>query len=316
MNEDKLHIQNYRYLIIGGTTKAATTSVFYYLADHPQVCAAFRKETRFFLDQDYINPSLYRYEDGLEKYETFFLNTSSAKLLIEATPEYLYSSGTPYKINNSLPKAKILFILREPISRLISWYRFAMQAGIIAGNISFDEYVIQQFHNKENIKKNLRILEQGLYSNYLKSYFVVFGKDRVHVIFYENLSNNPEIVLKEICMFGDIDPEFFSNYNFEVLNRTEKMRSVKVHKAYINIRKLINIKLPRVYKSLRKIWMPLKPIYLNLNTVQTENVLISPTTKAFLSDYYGQEANSLVSLLGKPVPWQSAQLFSNKIYYE
>ena len=42
-----------RYLIIGGTTKAGTTSLHAYLSDHPQVCASSIKETRFFLDRDY-----------------------------------------------------------------------------------------------------------------------------------------------------------------------------------------------------------------------------------------------------------------------
>ena len=59
----------HHYIIIGGTTKAATTSLYFYLADHPNVCASNIKETRFFLDADYPLPVKYRLEDGLEKYE-------------------------------------------------------------------------------------------------------------------------------------------------------------------------------------------------------------------------------------------------------
>lgn len=59
---DKLStLANHRFGIIGGGSKAGTTSVFNYLADHPEICAADAKETRFFLDADYPLPSKLRY---------------------------------------------------------------------------------------------------------------------------------------------------------------------------------------------------------------------------------------------------------------
>ena len=49
---EKKRVGDYHYLIVGGTTKAATTSLFSYLANHPATCAATYKETRFFLSTD------------------------------------------------------------------------------------------------------------------------------------------------------------------------------------------------------------------------------------------------------------------------
>jgi hypothetical protein len=43
------NLSAHRFLIIAGTSKAGTRSVFNYLAGHPQICPA-EKETRFFLD--------------------------------------------------------------------------------------------------------------------------------------------------------------------------------------------------------------------------------------------------------------------------
>lgn len=61
------------YLIIGGTTKAGTTSIFRYLSAHPDVCASSLKETRFFLDKDYPLPSTNRFNgSNLECYRVFF----------------------------------------------------------------------------------------------------------------------------------------------------------------------------------------------------------------------------------------------------
>ena len=44
-------------LIIAGSNKCGTPSVFRYLSEHPAVCPASRKETGFFFgDQDYASP--------------------------------------------------------------------------------------------------------------------------------------------------------------------------------------------------------------------------------------------------------------------
>ena len=92
-----------RHLIIGGTTKAATTSLFNYLGTHPAICASSVKETRFFLDGDYPLPSKYRAEAGLERYGEFFRSCHADQWRLDATPDYLYSPGTPGRLRESLP---------------------------------------------------------------------------------------------------------------------------------------------------------------------------------------------------------------------
>ena len=300
MDDVKLPLQYYRYLIIAGTTKAGTTSLFNWLAKHPEVSASFRKETNYFLDKEWGNPSVYRYEDGIEKYGVNYRYSSGEKLYIEASPEYLYSPGTPLKIFNSLPKAKILFILRDPISRLISWYKFAKQIGIISPNLTFDDFIIQQRQNVSSIKPN--ILEQGLYSKYLARYFEIFDSNRVKVIFFEELSGNPLEVMKDICIFCEIDPEFYNNFQFEVFNKTERMRFVKVHQIYITIRKNLSLKVPRIYIRVKKIWDYFKPLYIRLNSIKDHKLIISKHARQNIFDYYSHEINNLESLLKRPVP--------------
>jgi len=301
MDDVKLPLQYYRYLIIAGTTKAGTTSLFNWLAEHPEVSASFRKETNFFLDREWENASIYRYEDGIEKYGANYRYSLAEKLYIEASPEYLYSPGTPLKIFNSLPKAKILFILRDPFSRLISWYKFAKQIGIISPNLTFDDFIIQQSQNTGSIKPN--ILEQGLYSKYLARYFEIFDSNRVKVIFFEELADNPLEVMKDICKFCEIDPEFYNNFQFKVFNKTERMRFVKVHQIYITIRKNLSLKMPRIYIRLKKIWDYFKPLYIRLNSIRDHEFIISKHARQNIFDYYSHEINKLESLLKRPVPW-------------
>jgi hypothetical protein len=296
------NVKDFSYLIIGGTTKAGTTSFYNYLVAHPEVSGSFRKETNFFLDKEWEeNPSIYRYEDGIEKYGANYHYSSIRKLYIEASPEYLYSPGTPIKIFNSLPKAKILFILRNPFSRLISWYKFAKQIGIISPNVTFDDFISQQNQNIGSIKPN--ILEQGLYSKYLARYFEIFNSNRVKVIFFEDLAGNPLEVIKDICKFCEIVPEFYNNFQFKVFNRTERMRFVKVHEIYIAIRENLSLKMPRLYIRSKKIWDYLKPLYIRLISIKDHEPIISKHTRQNIFDYYSHEISKLEFLLKKPVPW-------------
>jgi hypothetical protein len=301
-------LQNARYLIIGGTTKAATTSLFFYLKEHPQVCAANWKEVRFFLDDEYPLKSKYRLADGLDKYADFYAHCTGNKLRVEATPDYLYSIGTPRKIKDSLPLTKCLFILREPVSRLISWYRFAKQNDDIASEISFDEYVrmLVREEGRKGRLQHMLVLEQGRYARYLQSYFEVFDRERAQVTFYEEFLQGPAAVLEDICLFAGIEPGFYKDFDFKVYNKTETLRHPLVHKMYIglryHVRKFTHDK-PLVHRNLSRLRQLFEPFYLRLNARAEEHTAVSPATAKFLKDYYAEEIGLLQELLARKVPW-------------
>ena len=303
-------VKEHSYLIIGGTTKAATTSLFSYLADHPQICASSLKESRFFLDADYPVPSKYRFEDGLDKYEELFQHCHDAQLLrLEATPDYLYSVGTPQKIKSSLPKAKLAFILREPVSRLISWYKYAKQIGQLSPNFSFEAYVQEQLQAIEAElprPQHMRALEQGRYSLYLRPYFNLLGRENIHIAFQEDLSREPTFLLKEFCSFISIEPNFYSDYHFKILNSTKAMKNTDLHRLYMQfrfqVRKSVYNK-PAVRAILRQLRMLFEQFYFRINTQPSEQIVIPSSVKEILNAYYRQEAQELASLIGKAVPW-------------
>jgi hypothetical protein len=303
-----MNVKEYKYLIIGGTTKAATTSLFYYLAEHPEVCAANYKEVRLFLSKDYPLPSKFRFEDGLEKYANFFNHCDDDKLRMEATPDYLHSQGTPLKIRESLPNSKLIFILREPISRLMSWHRFSQQYGLMPKKTSFDEYVELQRRKGETMSgQHLLIMEQGRYSVFLKPYYEHFGRDRIHVVFYEDLAESPEAVLRDVSIFTEIDPDFYANYDFKVHNRTLAMRFPALHKLYWTIRFRVRQHThdkPAIHGVIRRARLIFEPIYLYFNSRSLNKTGISESTRQMLEDYYRGEVQALEELTGKKVPWE------------
>lgn len=304
-------VGDYNYLIVGGTTKAATTSLFAYLTDHPAICAATYKETRFFLSSDYPLPSKYRYKGEVEAYADLFPNCDETQLRMESTPDYLYCEKARERIAEFLPYAKLAFSLREPISRLISWYRFAKQIGKLPETLSFDAYVELLFAALERDggkkEQHLQTLRQGCYAIYLERYFKQFGATRIHVLFYEELAAQPAKVMTDLCEFAGIDAGFYRDYAFKVTNRTEKMRNSGLHRKYrdfrFRLRQWTHDK-PIIHNPLRTIRRTIEPLYLRLNTQVDQKIQMSEETRHRLVDYYQCDIEALSELIGKPLPWK------------
>ena len=350
-------VGNYKYLIVGGTTKAATTSLFAYLAAHPAICAATYKETRFFLDKTYPLPSKYRYSGNVEEYNLLFPeeDDGDSRIRLESTPDYLYCPNACERIAEFLPHAKLVFSLREPISRLISWYRFAKQNGTLPQTLSFDGYVEMLFKeirdrgtardrpspygnaeadrgtaracpspygsagacppqsvNSKNTpppattEQYLQTLQQGCYTVYLKPYFERFGVARIHILFYEDIAENPRTVLANLCEFACIDADFYEDYTFQVTNRTETMKNSELHRKYRNFRFQLRQwthNKPIIHNPLRAVRKAIEPLYLRLNTRAAEQVDVSEETRQRLVDYYREDVQALAALIGQPAPW-------------
>ena len=312
-------VSDYCYLIVGGTTKAATTSLFAYLADHPTICGATYKETRFFLHSDYPLPSKYRYSGDLEEYNLLF-PLCGDQVRLDSTPDYLYCRHALERIAKFLPHAKLAFSFREPISRLISWYRFAKQIGKLPQDISFDVYVKMLFDAEEQFQmdsastdekpiheQHMQALRQGCYALYLKEYFKRFKSNRLYILFYEDFAAHPSKVLTGLCNFAGIDANFYEDYAFKVTNRTETMKNTEFHKKYrdfrFRLRQCTHNK-PIIHNPLRLMRRTIEPLYLRLNTRPIENVHMSEDTQNQLINYYKSDVRDLAKLIGKVPPWE------------
>src|SRR5204862_2385931 len=259
-----------RFLVIAGTSKAGTTSVFSYLANHPQICRA-EKETRFFLDADYPLSSKKRYQkNGPETYLSLFDSGPPENWRLEATPDYLYSANTPYFIRQTLANVRLVFILREPISRLLSWYRFARKRTVIPDDMTFDDYVSIQRDGGTRVRQQrahpaFYALEHGRYSVYLRTYLELFGESSVYISFYEDLRRDALGFIIPICRWIGIDEAYFHNFQFDIINKGSDVHSRYLHKAYMEsgrrARSLLRHAPPKLQLLLRQIRPRVDAIY-------------------------------------------------------
>ena len=101
-----------------GAARSGTTSLYQYLARHPDVLMSTPKEPVFFEAE---------YENGLAYYrDRYFKGWNGEPALGEARPANLLLSYVAPRIRESFPDAKLVAILRNPVDRAYShwWVKY------------------------------------------------------------------------------------------------------------------------------------------------------------------------------------------------
>lgn len=298
------------FLLIGGTTKAATTSLFSYLRSHPSVCASSLKESRFFLDEDYPLSAHHRFRDGLQYFDRLFLPSEEpVSLYVEATPDYLYSPGTPRRVRAALKNVKWVFVLREPRDRFVSWFGFARQCGLIPARTSLQDFIDMQDRSMDagrSVPQHCRVLAQGRYSGYLERYYEVFDRRDILVLYYEAFTQDPRSSMLRLCGFCGIDASFYDHFEFRRLNPTRPPIFPLANRAYMRISRWMRYQVhdkPRLHSVLRRIRASAAMLWPQRRVGRADMVGLSRESMAFLDEYYCGEAERVARVVGERPTW-------------
>lgn len=299
-----------KYLIIGGSTKCGTTSVFNYFEFHPQVCPCDMKESRFFWTDAYPLSAAPRGHSDVRRFSDLFNHCKPDRIRMEATPDYLYSNETAISIHQQLPGSKMLFIVREPVSRLISWYNFAILNNLLPKQTTFNDYVNLQKEqtSEKTTPQHLRALEQGKYAYYLKHFIQLFGPDRVQIVFYEDMVSDPENFCRSISRFIQIDEHFFNGFEFKIFNKTVHAKSTTAHSLFRKMKRTIRpvtkIFHPSIRKNIKLAGYHVESAYQYANKGDIR-IPLRPDqeTLQFLNDYYADDKLQLQKITRTHVPW-------------
>jgi len=199
--------------IIIGAMKAATTSLYTYLKQHPDVFMTAIKEPMFF--NNFQNNNDFKVLGRktkkittFEQYYPLFDAVKNEKAIGEASPTYISSENCPNLIQQHLPNVKIIAVLRQPVARAYSNFLHARRA---------DRESISDFEtafNKETERKTenwsplYHYKSKGYYAEQLERYFTLFPKENIKVLLFEDLVNNPIETTQELFKFLNIDKSF------------------------------------------------------------------------------------------------------------
>lgn len=105
-------------MVIVGAMRAGTTSLFSFLARHPQVAASFCKEVHYFDLRFHHGPAWYRCQFRRPR-----RLAGGRAIGIESSPYYMFDPRVPGRMAALVPDVKLVFLLRDPVERAFSHYR-------------------------------------------------------------------------------------------------------------------------------------------------------------------------------------------------
>lgn len=208
------------FLIIGAQ-KAGTTSLYYYLNQHPQIYMSYVKEPRFFAPEFYTAPNKVRPPKRKspltwEEYCYLFKDVSNEIAIGEASTDYLHLSKAPERIKKTIPEVKLIVILRNPVERAFSAYCYQVRDGY--ENLSFAEAIKEEEKGTRDYKK------LGFYYSQLKRYYDIFDRSQIKIYLNEDLNSNPDLVLQDIFRFLGVNCEFQPEYTKKNISGVPKNR--------------------------------------------------------------------------------------------
>lgn len=217
---------------IVGAPKSGTTAMYAYLREHPDLFLPVRKELRYFGRDLEIRDRQSLTEDD---YLAYFAEARHGQLVGTAYVWYLYSREAAGEIAAFSPRARIIAMLRNPIDML-----HALHGEHLAnGNEQISDFTAALDAEPER-RRGRHIpphahLPQGLwystvprYTEQLQRYVDVFGRDRLHVVIYDDFAAETEAVHADLLRFlgvaHDVRPQAFEVINASRRTRSERLR--------------------------------------------------------------------------------------------
>jgi hypothetical protein len=267
-------------LVMVGLGKSGTTSLFYYLSQHPEICASDVKEIQFFRQHgDEVEPS-----SGLDGYAAHFARWRGERYRLEASPQYLHGGGPMIEaVRAALGSPRILITLRNPTDRMWSTYRSAMSRRFLPDGLTFEQYVARCEHVlREGVvsedDRHYRTMAGGFYTAYVRLWLDRFGDDG-RVVFFEQLAADPAAVVRDLCEWLELDAGCVDGFDLSVQNETRHARNFLLHRAAMVANK------ERFLRSRRRLKAPLRRAYYVVNGSRTRD-RIPATTRAYLDSVF------------------------------
>jgi hypothetical protein len=213
-------------LIIIGGLKCGTTSIHHYLGLHPEIQMSKPKELNFFVEE-------LSWDLGLEWYKGRFDDRFAVRG--ESSPHYTNQprfKGVAERIQQHCPDAKLIYMVRDPIKRVLSHWVHATGAGYERGNI--DDVLS---------RPDTAYVQRSLFWMQLQPYLRRFDREQIAVITSEELQSEREATMRNAFRFAGVDEDF----THEQFDREWEKSSAKQGDKYQVMEKLIKLPVLRSF---------------------------------------------------------------------
>lgn len=283
---------------IVGAPKCGTTAMYEYLKQHPDVFMPVAKELHFFGRDLQFTVSRISEKVYLEQ----FASKKDERRVGEASVWYLFSKSAACEIKKFNPNSQIIIMLRNPVDMLYSNH----SQFLFNGNedvSDFYEALSLESERKKSRKassschfiESLFYRETAKYTDQVKRYFDVFGRENVHVIIFDDFKNNTAEAYRKTLEFLGVDESF--EPTFKVINANKMARSAWLKDFLQSPATLVRVVGKRLIpKPLRR---PLINLLNDWNKKYVSRPPMNPDLRVQLIEEFCPEVEKLGMLLGK-----------------
>lgn len=191
--------------VVIGAMKSGTSSLHHYLGQHPEISMSRVKEPNYFIEAGNLGR-------GLDWYQSLFADRS--KLCGEVSPSYSKRHrhrGVPERLHERVPHVKLIYLLRDPIDRIVSHYLHNRQRSRETRSLA--EAVAAKSYRNNYVRTSL-------YHFQLSAFLGHFPLDRILIATTEDLKERQAETLASVFRFIGVDAGFEGSEFGRLFNRT------------------------------------------------------------------------------------------------
>jgi Sulfotransferase domain len=273
-------------LFVIGAGKSGTSSLHYYLDQHPDVYMS-RIKHPFYFQRD-------TWRQRLDWYQSLFPERTPVRG--ESSPSYSaypVKRDVPRRIHELTPDAKLIYVVRDPVDRLVAQY--AQHRAEAKERRSLEEAVRSAIEDGDDPVNPYLCMSR--YATQVEQYLEHFPLERIHVIDNVDLNRDRRGVLREAFRFLGVDDGFDTPRFDEVLNtRRDQVRFNRLGARLRDSRPARYV----AWRVPRRVRGPVTKPLTRLVSRRVERPELSPELRTELTDVLRPEAKRLRELTGKP----------------
>lgn len=299
--KSELRLPNF---VVGGAPKCGTTSLYFYLAQHPDVFLPARKELHYFSYKQLLSntagpgdfEALRNICGDRITYEGHYAMAGTQRAIGEISPSYLYYGEASRRINEELGKIKILFMLRDPTEKAYSQYMHQVRQNL--ESLSFEDALdAEEERRRAGWSDIWRYAESSLYAERVQRYVDVFGFRNVKVIVFEEFISDTTNVLRSILEYLGVDIHVPINTS-GVYNKTGEPRS-RILGMVLSRPNPLKWALRQIFPERLRTRISLAMLRLNTGRKET----LSEDLRERLKAYFREDVEHLEEVLARRLPW-------------
>lgn len=278
-----------------GAMRCGTTTLWEMLRKMPDIYLPEQKELHYF-DRDFAK--------GMPFYFSYFNNAALFQTCGEFTPDYLAINECCQRIREHLPQVRLIVILRDPVLRAWSHYRYSVRWGTesqpIKKALELERIRIENGGYHEDVFYSYK--KRGQYIDQLQDYENTFSRDHIHVVFLEDLTRNKDPVLNGIRNHLGLKSSIrFPSINLAHKNELSDFpKNLHVHQITRNLKRSYQGD-SILHRSVRKICTLAQQ-----RNFQDKSPSIPKDVYHDLSAYYEPFDKRLKNWINRPLPWRNS----------